>query len=56
MATYPGRRLAEGAVLLKNEDQTLPVKPYETVSVFGRIQINYFKSGTGSGGLVNTAM
>ena len=44
---------AEGAVLLKNEDQTLPVKPDETVSVFGRIQINYFKSGTGSGGKVN---
>ena len=53
LADLSRQTAAEGAVLLKNEDQTLPVKPYETVSVFGRIQINYFKSGTGSGGKVN---
>lgn len=53
LADLSRQTAAEGAVLLKNEDQTLPVKPDETVSVFGRIQINYFKSGTGSGGKVN---
>ncbi|MBV1710025.1 MAG: glycoside hydrolase family 3 C-terminal domain-containing protein [Erysipelothrix sp.] len=44
---------AEGAVLLKNENQTLPIKLNEKVAVFGRIQNSYYKSGTGSGGLVN---
>lgn len=43
----------EGAVLLKNENGVLPVKSEEIVSVFGRTQIDYHKSGTGSGGLVN---
>ncbi len=45
---------AEGAVLLKNDNQALPIKTKETVSVFGRIQLDYYKSGTGSGGMVNT--
>ena len=45
---------AEGCVLLKNENKTLPVRKGERVSVFGRIQLDYYKSGTGSGGLVNT--
>lgn len=45
---------AEGCVLLKNEKQALPLKEGESVSVFGRIQFDYYKSGTGSGGLVNT--
>lgn len=44
---------AEGAVLLKNSNNALPIKNGETVSIFGRIQLNYYKSGTGSGGLVN---
>lgn len=44
---------AEGAVLLKNEGQCLPLQEGETVSVFGRTQINYYRSGTGSGGSVN---
>lgn len=44
---------AEGIVLLKNDNNTLPLKPQEKVSIFGRIQTNYIKSGTGSGGLVN---
>ena len=43
----------EGAVLLKNANQALPIQKGEVVSVFGRIQLNYYKSGTGSGGLVN---
>lgn len=43
----------EGAVLLKNENNTLPLLPNETLSVFGRCQLEYYKSGTGSGGAVN---
>ena len=31
----------------------LPVKKDETVSIFGRSQIEYYRSGTGSGGAVN---
>ena len=45
---------AEGAVLLENEGRVLPLKKGEKVAVFGRDQLNYYKSGTGSGGLVNT--
>lgn len=45
---------AEGAVLLRNEQQALPLKTGERISVFGRIQFDYYKSGAGSGGMVNT--
>lgn len=45
---------AEGAVLLKNDNNALPFKRGEKISVFGRIQFDYYKSGTGSGGMVNT--
>jgi len=45
---------AEGMVLLRNEQQALPFQQDEMVSVFGRIQLNYYKSGTGSGGAVRT--
>ena len=44
---------AEGCVLLKNEKEALPIRKGETVSVFGRIAFTYYKSGTGSGGIVN---
>ncbi|WP_322172645.1 glycoside hydrolase family 3 protein [Acutalibacter caecimuris] len=44
----------EGAVLLRNEAGVLPFAPGAKVAVFGRSQFNYYKSGTGSGGLVNT--
>ena len=44
--------IAEGCVLLENNG-VLPLKKDSTVSVFGRIQTNYYKSGTGSGGKVN---
>ncbi len=44
---------AESCVLLKNDDQTLPIGKGSKVSVFGRIALHYYKSGTGSGGLVN---
>ena len=44
---------AEGIVLLKNDDNALPLKKVAKVAVFGRSQMNYYKSGTGSGGMVN---
>ncbi|MBE5801027.1 MAG: beta-glucosidase [Clostridiales bacterium] len=44
---------AEGCVLLHNQAQALPLLPGSRVAVFGRAQMNYFKSGLGSGGLVN---
>ncbi|NLP24576.1 MAG: hypothetical protein GX382_08675 [Syntrophomonadaceae bacterium] len=44
---------AEGAILLKNKDNVLPLKENERVSIFGRCQIDYYRSGTGSGGRVN---
>lgn len=47
--------VAEGAVLLKNDNATLPLKKGTRVSLFGRSQFNYYKSGTGSGGSVNTS-
>lgn len=47
--------VAEGAVLLRNENRTLPFQQGIRLAVFGRSQFNYYKSGTGSGGLVNTA-
>ncbi len=44
---------AEGAVLLKNEGDLLPFAEGERISLFGRCQIDTYKSGTGSGGMVN---
>ena len=44
---------SEGIVILKNDDNLLPLKATK-INLFGRIQFNYYKSGTGSGGLVNT--
>ncbi len=44
---------SEGCVLLKNDNNTLPVKKGGTVALFGRTQFDYIKCGTGSGGLVN---
>lgn len=43
----------ESIVLLKNINNTLPVKDDEVISVFGRCQIDYFYVGYGSGGDVN---
>ncbi|MCR5081360.1 MAG: glycoside hydrolase family 3 C-terminal domain-containing protein [Treponema sp.] len=43
----------EGIVLLKNIDQTLPLKTKDSVSVFGRMQQDYQKCGMGSGGSVH---
>lgn len=44
---------AEGMVLLKNDGNILPIKAEDNVAVFGRCQIDYYKSGTGSGGSVH---
>ncbi|MFC4102718.1 glycoside hydrolase family 3 protein [Paenibacillus xanthanilyticus] len=52
-AEFSRKVAAEGAVLLKNEGQVLPIREGENVAVFGRCQINYYRSGTGSGGSVN---
>jgi len=47
------RTAAEGQVLLRNEKGVLPIPAGGKVAVFGRIQSHYYKSGTGSGGMVN---
>ncbi|MCM1106830.1 MAG: glycoside hydrolase family 3 C-terminal domain-containing protein [Blautia sp.] len=47
------RAAAEGCVLIKNENQTLPLRQGDKVAVFGRMAFHYYKSGLGSGGLVN---
>ena len=54
-ANIARRAAAESCVLLRNESETLPLKQEEKIAVFGRSQFNYYKSGTGSGGMVNTA-
>jgi beta-glucosidase len=43
---------ADGAVLLRN-DGTLPLRGGSRVALFGRVQIDYFAVGYGSGGDVN---
>jgi beta-glucosidase len=45
--------ISEGMVLLKNDGDVLPVKKGSVISVFGRMQFHYYKSGLGSGGMVN---
>lgn len=47
--------VSEGIVMLKNDNNVLPLQKDEVISVFGRIQLNYYKSGTGSGGMVNVS-
>ncbi len=47
--------VAEGIVMLRNENHVLPLPAGEKIALFGRGQFNYYKSGTGSGGLVNTS-
>ena len=38
-AALARQAVAEGCVLLKNDDKALPIRKGERVSVFGRIQI-----------------
>lgn len=47
--------ISEGCVLLENKNQVLPLQKNTKISVFGRIQNSYYKSGTGSGGKVNVS-
>lgn len=41
---------AEGAILLKNNNNLLPFEKNAKIAVFGRMQTSYYRSGTGSGG------
>ncbi len=41
---------SEGIVMLKNDNNVLPITSDRTVSVFGRVQNDYFYVGYGSGG------
>ena len=45
--------VAEGQGLLLNQNHVLPLPKGSHVAVFGRMQLHYYKSGTGSGGMVN---
>lgn len=54
LAKLARRVAADGCVLLKNENHILPLEKEDKISIFGRTQIDYIKSGTGSGGLVHT--
>ena len=47
------KAVQEGVVLLRNEKNVLPLSKDVKLAVFGRMQNNYYKSGTGSGGMVN---
>ncbi|MBQ8922064.1 MAG: glycoside hydrolase family 3 C-terminal domain-containing protein [Oscillospiraceae bacterium] len=41
--------------MLRNENRALPLPQGEQIAVFGRMQLHYYKSGTGSGGMVNVS-
>lgn len=47
--------VSEGIVMLKNDNDALPLNLDEEIALFGRIQLHYYKSGTGSGGMVNVS-
>ena len=47
--------VAEGIVMLENRNHALPLDKSKEVALFGRIQMHYYKSGTGSGGMVNVS-
>lgn len=55
LAEFSRKAAAEGAVLLENRKEVLPLTESDNVAVFGRCQIEYYRSGTGSGGAVNVA-
>ena len=54
-ASIARKTQAEGVVMLENRDGALPLPAGTRVALFGRSQFQYYKSGTGSGGMVNTA-
>ena len=43
--------VSEGIVLLKNDNNTLPIKKRKTIAVFGKISYYSIAAGTGSGGI-----
>lgn len=46
---------ADGIVMLKNDNAVLPLAEGEKAALFGTAQLCYYKSGTGSGGMVNVS-
>lgn len=54
-ASLAREAVAEGCVLLRNEEKALPLRKNERIAVYGRIASTYYKSGLGSGGMVNTS-
>ncbi|MCX2758306.1 glycoside hydrolase family 3 C-terminal domain-containing protein [Vibrio sp. Sgm 22] len=53
LAPISRQAAAEGIVLLKNDEAVLPIKHSDNLAVFGRCQLDTYRSGTGSGGAVN---
>ncbi|MFA0344049.1 glycoside hydrolase family 3 N-terminal domain-containing protein [Vibrio sp. 10N.222.54.C3] len=53
LAPISRQAAAEGIVLLKNTNNVLPLNADDTISLFGRCQLDTYRSGTGSGGAVN---
>ncbi|OON97348.1 MAG: beta-glucosidase [Candidatus Epulonipiscioides saccharophilum] len=53
-AKFARKVAADGFTLLKNRTNFLPLIQGEKIAIFGRCQIDYYRSGTGSGGAVNT--
>ena len=53
LAPFCRKAAADGIVLLRNKENMLPLTKEDTVAIFGRCQIDYYRSGTGSGGSVN---
>ena len=53
-ASVARKAQAEGVVMLENRDHALPLAKGSRIALFGRSQFGYYKSGTGSGGMVNT--
>ncbi len=45
--------VGEACVLLKNDNNTLPLQNNDVISIFGRSQIETYYCGSGSGGMVN---
>ncbi|WP_037292563.1 glycoside hydrolase family 3 protein [Saccharibacillus sacchari] len=54
-AEFSRKVAAQGAVLLQNEQEALPIRENDNVAIFGRVQLNYYRSGTGSGGSVHVS-
>lgn len=53
LAPISRQSAAEGIVLLKNDQAVLPIQQSDNLAVFGRCQLDTYRSGTGSGGAVN---